>query len=184
MSRYRRAHIQGGTYFFTLSTLRRQPVLTLPTVRTALREAIQIARARYPFEILAWVLLPDHLHCIWTLPPDDADFGIRWSLIKRHVTQAANLKTTGIAVSQSRLARREGTLWQRRFWEHAIRDEEDLRRHVDYIHWNPVKHGLTQRVSDWPYSTYHRYVREGIYAADWGGFTEQAGQQFGESACA
>ena len=184
MSRYRRARIQGGTYFFTLNTLRRQAVLTQPQMRAALREGVHLARQRHPFQIDAWVLLPDHLHCIWTLPPGDADFGIRWSLIKRHVTQSAKPETSGIAASKSRVLRREGTLWQRRFWEHAIRDEEDFERHVDYIHWNPVKHGLVRRVPEWPYSTFHRYAREGIYAADWGGISERDTEQFGEAACA
>jgi len=160
MSRYRRAHHKGGTYFFTLNTLRRQPLLTLPKVRAALRESIDRTREQYPFEILAWVLLPDHLHCVWRLPTGDANFGVRWSLIKRHVTQATTLDKPGIGPSESCAARREGALWQRRFWEHLIRDEDDFRRYVDYIHWNPVKHGLVNAVAEWPYSTFHRYVNE------------------------
>lgn len=184
MSRYRRAKIEGGTYFFTLNTLRRQTVLTSPIVRTALREAINLTRKQHPFTIDAWILLPDHLHCIWTLPQGDTDFGTRWSLIKRHVTQSTRHDVGSSPISKSRASRREGNLWQRRFWEHAIRDEEDFARHVDYIHWNPVKHGLTQSVSEWPYSTFHRYVKEGVYAADWGGFMERGDESFGEFACA
>lgn len=168
MPNYRRANIAGGTYFFTVNTLRRLPVLTEAPVREALREAIRQTRLTAPFDIDAWVLLPDHLHCIWTLPQGDADFSMRWSRIKRYVSQQCG-DTFGIGnVSASRTMRRESGLWQRRFWEHQIRDEADFARHVEYIHWNPVKHGLVARAVDWPYSTFHRFVRNGVYAPDWG----------------
>jgi putative transposase len=170
MSEYRRANTKGGTYFFTVVTYRRQPFLCDERVRTALREGIKTSQLTHPFTIDAWVLLPDHLHCIWTLPPDDADFGIRWALIKRFVTKQCNseLKRDEL-MKPSKLKRKESTLWQRRFWEHQIRDESDFQQHVDYIHYNPVKHRLVNKVSDWPYSTFHRYVGQGVYDMDWAG---------------
>jgi len=177
MSSYLRAHIPGGTYFFTLTTLGRQPVLLQPAIRRALKQAIDLTRQRYPFHVDAWVLLPDHLHCIWTLPEADDQYGMRWSMIKRHVTQTTSFHGS---TTPSRKTRREGGLWQRRFWEHVIRDEEDFERHADYIHWNPIKHGLAKTVAEWPYSTFHHYVRQGVYAPDWGGFTERSNESFGE----
>jgi len=168
MPNYRRSNIAGGTYFFTVTTLHRLPVLTEAPVRKALREAIQQTHSSHPFEIDAWVLLPDHLHCIWTLPQDDADFSMRWSTIKRYVSRQCG-DTFGIdKLSASRAKRREAGLWQRRFWEHQIRDDADFTQHVDYIHWNPVKHRLVSRAAEWPYSTFHRFVHQGAYAPDWG----------------
>ena len=168
MSNYRRAQAAGGTFFFTVVAYRRQPILCDEPVRAALREAINEVRRSRPFKIDAWVLLPDHLHCIWTLPPDDGDFSLRWSLIKRQVSLAVGAQYRRAEwMNESKLKHRESTLWQRRFWEHCIRDDEDLRRHVDYLHFNPVKHGLVSRVSDWPHSTFHRFVKAGICPADW-----------------
>jgi len=116
------------------------------------------------------VLLPDHLHCIWTLPDGDHDISTRWLLIKRSVSRfSAGMALDPDTRRASMRKHRESTIWQRRFWEHQIRDERDLERHVEYIHFNPVKHGHAARVVDWPYSTFHRYVREGVYAKDWGG---------------
>jgi putative transposase len=180
MSRYRRSQTPGASYFFTVATLHRQPLLTEEPVRNALRQAIAQARRDTPFVIHAWVLLPEHLHCIWELPPGDADFGMRWSLIKRKVTQACGYADR--PTSLSRVTRREGGLWQRRFWEHQIRDERDFEKHVDYIHFNPVKHGHAQAVKDRPFSTFHRYVKEGLYPEDWGGtsLVEANGAEFGE----
>lgn len=168
MSNYRRASIAGGTYFFTVNAFRRMPVLTEAPVRASLREAIRQARDIHPFDIDAWVLLPDHLHCIWTLPEGDADFSIRWAKIKRHVSRECGAEFGLHNLSESRNKRREAGLWQRRFWEHQIRDDMDFARHVDYIHWNPVKHGLVGRACEWSYSTFHRYVREGVYPHNWG----------------
>lgn len=150
MPNYVRARLAGGSYFFTVTSLHRRPVLVKDGVRRALRNAIETTRTRSPFQIDAWTLLPDHLHCIWTLPEGDADFSMRWSMIKRLTTQQLG-----------------EPVWQARFWEHAIRDERDYERHLDYIHFNPVKHGHVQRAVDWPYSTFHRHVRDGIYTADW-----------------
>jgi len=168
MSNYRRARVAGGTFFFTVVAYRRQPILCDEPVRAALREAIREVRQSSPFKIDAWVLLPDHLHCIWTLPPDDGDFSLRRSLIKRRVSLAVGAQYRRAEwLNASKLKHRESTVWQRRFWEHSIRDEEDLRRHVDYLHFNPVKHGLVSGASDWPHSTFHRFVEAGIYPADW-----------------
>jgi len=168
MSRYRRAATSNASYFFTVVTYRRQPVLCDEAIRNALRAAIETVRATRPFVIEAWVLLPDHLHCIWTLPEGDADFSTRWMMIKRAVSLACRESHHRADwITASKRKHRESTIWQRRFWEHQIRHENDFIRHADYIHFNPVKHGYAERASDWPYSTFHRYVRDGIYAPDW-----------------
>ena len=169
MSIYRRARGPGGTYFFTVVTYRRRKIFADPVARTLLREAIMEVRAYLPFTIDAWVLLPEHLHCVWTLPPDDMDFSIRWGKIKAGFTKRSK---DGLhrpeLLTNSRKKHRESTIWQRRFWEHKIRNSDDYRRHLDYIHYNPVKHGLVAKVRDWPYSTFHRLVREGVYPENWG----------------
>ncbi len=180
MSEYRRAHIPGGAYFFTVKTFERKPVLTHEHYRIALREAITEVRGRLPFDSLAWVLLPDHIHTIWKLPEGDVDYSLRWSLIKQHVTRKCAERTQEVLVSQSRQKRREGTIWQRRFWEHLIRDDRDFRRHIDYIHYNPVKHGYVSKVVDWPYSTFHRFVRNGVYPTDWASADENTASNYGE----
>jgi putative transposase len=168
MSRYRRSLVKGASFFFTVNAYRRRPVLTHADVRAALRAAIADVRHALPFRIDAWVLLPDHLHAIWTLPEDDALYGKRWGLIKAQVSRlCAHVVNGDVNRSASRVRRRESDLWQRRFWEHQIRDEVDFERHVNYIHYNPVKHGLVTRAVDWPYSTFHRYVRRGIFPTDW-----------------
>lgn len=169
MPNYRRASIAGATYFFTVVAYRRQRILCDDAVRFALRTAIAATRADRPFDILAWVLLPDHLHCIWTLPDGDADFATRWSMIKRRVSLACRIshRQTELLTASKR-KHRESTLWQRRYWEHQIKDEADLARHVDYIHYNPVRHGLVARPADWPYSTLHRDIARGIYPLHWG----------------
>ena len=124
-------------------------------------------RETRPFTIDAWVLLPDHLHCIWTLPPGDADYSTRWNRIKRRMSLdcSADYKRDELLTASKR-NHRESTLWQRRFREHQIRDEMDFMQHVDYLHYNPVKHGLCQRLADWPHSTFHRYVTQGVYSTD------------------
>jgi putative transposase len=179
MSRYRRASAAGSTYFFTVVAYRRQPILCNETVRNALRTAIETVRTSRPFVINAWVLLPDHLHCMWTLPDDDADFSTRWMIIKRAVSLACreDFRRADL-MTASKLKHRESTIWQRRFWEHQIRNEDDFARHVDYIHFNPVKHGHAQRAEDWPYSTFHRYVRDGVYAHDWAGAMNEAALEY------
>lgn len=170
MSHYRRAAVPGGSYFFTVVTERRQPILIDPAVRLALREAIVSVRQTLPFRIDGWVLLPDHLHAIWTLPDGDADFSNRWRLIKRHVTRVCGpdyLRREFL--TKRRSAKQCGTLWQHRFWEHLIRDDRDFRQHMDYLHANPVKHGLVDAAIDWQWSSFHRWVRRGVYPPDWAG---------------
>ncbi|PLK49095.1 transposase [Uliginosibacterium sp. TH139] len=170
MSLYRRSNATGATFFFTVVTHRRQRILTDESLRVALRDAVRRVRAEMPFSIDAWVLLPDHLHCIWTLPPGDADFGRRWGRIKLFVTRAVAAEYARADWrNPSRITRRESTIWQRRFWEHQIRDDADYAAHMDYVHINPVKHGLVPTVADWPHSTFHRFVRAGVYPANWAG---------------
>lgn len=170
MSNYVRSNIAGGCYFFTVVSYKRQTILCHPAVRAALKSAIQQVRIQYPFNIHAWVLMPDHLHCIWQLPENDNDYAKRWGMIKRSVTQQCqSLDIIKSKPSESRQKRHESGLWQRRYWEHFIRNKMDYQQHFDYTHWNPVKHGIVSKVSDWPHSTFHRYVKEEIYPEDWGG---------------
>lgn len=181
MSRYRRANTAGATYFFTVVTYRRRDFLCDDPVRLALREAIQKVRAKYPFQIDAWVLLPDHLHAIWTLPKGDADFPLRWQLIKRHVTrQCGELLHQPDLMTVSKTKHRESTIWQRRYWEHMIRDDADYEQHMNYLHYNPVKHGLVKQVKDWPYSSFHRYVENGTYDKNWGATMSRDDGNYGE----
>ena len=165
MPDYRRNFIPGGTYFFTVTLLDRGTD-TLVAHIESLRAAVRAVKSRYPFEIVAWVVLPDHLHCIWTLPAGDADYPGRWRGIKQRFSKALPHDERRTPVREKR---GERGIWQRRFWEHTIRDEHDLQAHIDYIHINPLKHQCVTRVADWPHSTFHRYVRDGIYPADWAG---------------
>ena len=131
---------------------------------------IHKVRTQYPFTLDAWVLLPDHIHAIWTLPENEANFSLRWQLIKRYVTQAcAHKYKRKDWLNASKIKHQESTLWQRRYWEHQIRDERDYRTHMDYCHFNPVKHDLVKRVQDWEYSSFHRHVTLGNYPRDWAG---------------
>jgi putative transposase len=164
MPQYIRAFVPGGTFFFTVTLLERRRKLLTENI-DHLREVFKAACRRRPFTIEAIVILPDHLHCIWTLPSGDADFSTRWHDIKARF--AAQIPR-GERLSARRLQKGERGIWQRRFWEHVIRDEGDYERHVDYIHYNPVKHGYVTRVADWPYSSFQRYVERGIYDLDWG----------------
>jgi len=175
MVNYRRNFVPGGTFFFTVTLADRSSKVLVEHV-DLLRNALRAARRERPFAIDAIVILPEHLHAIFTLPPEDFDFSGRWRRIKGHFSTAL------IAASTDLKRRPNGNLglWQRRFWEHTIRDEGDFARHVDYIHFNPVKHALVQRVRDWPYSSFHRYVREGILPDDWAGDAGEGGQGFGE----
>ena len=165
MPDYRRNRVSGGTYFFTVNALERKLSLLTDHI-DALRAAVRKVRARRPFHIDAWVVLPDHLHCVWTLPPGDADYSSRWKAIK--IAFAKSLPATEI-LSSVRRGKRERGIWQRRFWEHTIRDDRDYSAHMDYVHYNPVKHGLVARVAAWPYSSFHHCVEAGIYPVDWGG---------------
>ncbi len=168
MSDYRRDR-SGSTYFFTVVTYDRQPILCVADSRRALKEVIREVREARPFEVKAWVLLPDHIHCVWELPEGDSDYSVRWALIKKGFTKRMTGRIETPLPNLSRIKRREASVWQRRFWEHRIRDEDDLKRHVDYIHYNPVKHGLVDSPKGWKHSTFHRYVEAGLYPEDWGG---------------
>ena len=173
-SRYRqpgyRQPNSGNTYFFTLVSFRRNPILCLPPLRTALRRAIVDVRATHPFDIDAWVLMPDHLHCILTLPEGDLDHATRWATIRSAVSRAALVSTVSTGTrNPSRIAHRDASIWERRIDAHPIRDEREFERHVDYIHVNPVRHGHAASAADWPYSTFHRYVKNGVYLPEWNG---------------
>jgi putative transposase len=175
MPNYRRAFIPGGCWFFTVNLLERRESLLVDHIAD-LREAVGRTRQAFPFTIDAFVVLPDHLHAIWTLPPGDADFSTRWRLIKSRFAQALPKQERLSAV---RRERHERGIWQRRFWEHLIRDDADYARHIEYCHINPVKHGLVNRVRDWPHSSFHRDVRDGVFPLDWAGELERVGV-FGE----
>ncbi|MGC1953665.1 MAG: transposase [Gammaproteobacteria bacterium] len=164
MTEYRRARIRGATYFFTVNCAERSGNHLLVDHIHRLRPIFCKVKSEHPFEIDAMVVLPEHLHCIWTLPPGDVDYPTRWALIKAGFSRAI---AAGERQSMSRIKRGERGIWQRRYWEHLIRDDQDFQRHVDYIHWNPVKHGWVRRVKDWPHSSFHAYVRRGIYPANW-----------------
>jgi putative transposase len=169
MPNYRRNFVPGGTYFFTVVTHERRPLFDCDATRETLRTAIQTIRKNRPFTIVAMVLLPDHLHWVWTLPEGDAAYPTRMRRIKEEFTRSF-LEAGGVdgPLSNSRAKKRERAVWQRRFWEHTCYDQDDVNRCIDYIHWNPVKHGLVQRVKDYPWSSFHRYVEEGIYPLEWG----------------
>jgi len=165
---YRRARVPGGCYFFTAVTHQRRKLFTCNAVVDQLRHAFRRVMNKYPFTIDAIVVLPDHLHCIWTLPAGDADFGTRWRLIKTYVTQG--MSDYGALRLIRPTGRGEGmpSVWQHRYWEHVIGSETDFRAHVDYIHYNPVRHQYVSRPADWGWSSFGMYVRRGIYASDWG----------------
>ncbi|MBO3275845.1 REP-associated tyrosine transposase [Pseudomonas schmalbachii] len=163
MTSYRRDHTPGATWFFTLNLADRRSRLLADHI-DQLRAAFRYTMGRHPWRIDAIVILPDHIHALCTLP--DSDYALRWRLVKTHFSR--NLPS-GEHVSTSRLRRGERGIWQRRYWEHRIRDDEDFARHVDYIHHNPRKHGYVERVADWPWSSFHRYVREGLLLVDWAG---------------
>jgi len=164
MSDYLRAWIPGGKYFFTVNLAERRGNTLLVDRIHLLRRAFREIRAMHPFEMQAFVILPEHIHCIWRLPDNDHRFDVRWRLIK---TAFSRSLTVNENVSASRRLRGERGIWQRRYWEHAIRDEQDWRRHLDYIHYNPVKYGHVRRVADWPHSSFHRFVQMGMYPKNW-----------------
>ncbi len=174
---YRRNRIPGATYFFTVTLSDRQSDLLTRHI-DCLREAFRFIRRRRPFVIDAMVVLPDHLHALWTLPPGDSDYPGRWRALKSRFTRGL----AGKGISIERNDKGEYRLWQRRYWEHTIRDERDLRVHVDYIHYNPVKHGWVKRPMDWPHSSLHRFVRAGWVSADWaaGGVEIAEATNYGE----
>ena len=165
MTEYRRYRVDGGTYFFTVALYDRRTALLTENIGL-LRNAVTEIKRKHPFRIDAMVVLPEHLHCIFTLPENDHDFPMRWRQIKSAFSR--QLPATE-RLSKSRINKHERGIWQRRFWEHAIADQNDFNRHVEYIHFNPVKHRLTERVADWPYSTFFKYVEQGICPLSWGG---------------
>ena len=166
--RYRRVNAAGATFFFTLVTERRRPLFREPEAVALLVGAIEKVRSRHPFDIDAYVVLPDHLHTLWTLPDGDANFSTRWRLIKEGFTRGYLKTHEHPQRSESRRAKGEQSIWQRRFWEHAIRDDADFSAHLDYIHINPVKHGLVTAARDWPYSTFPDWIARGGYDEWWG----------------
>ncbi len=168
MPEYRRVK-DGRTFFFTVVTFNRQRFLCFKESRIALRRVIEEVRLLQPFKINAWVLMPDHIHCIWSLPENDVDYSKRWGLIKSKYTKiVGNRLVKNVQSTGSRKKKRESTVWQRRFWEHKIRNEKDYENHCNYIHYNPVKHGLVCSPKDWVFSTFHRYVKNATYPEDWG----------------
>ena len=152
MPNYRRARDES-TWFFTVVSKNREPLLTQTESRRVLKEVLSELRKQWPLQIQAWVLLPDHIHCIWRLPENDSRYSMRWGWLKKEVTKQLQ---------------RGGSIWQPRFWEHQIRDDRDFAAHCDYIHYNPAKHGLVSAPLDWPWSTFHKFVQQGIYTQSWG----------------
>ncbi|MDR0440289.1 MAG: transposase [Candidatus Accumulibacter sp.] len=161
--KYRRTRVAGGSYFFTVNLAERSRTLQVDHV-AELRDAVRVVKQNHPFVALAWVVLPDHMHAIWELPEDDGNCATRWMLIKSGFSRSIPKREW---VRESRRKKGERGLWQRRVREHLITDAEDLQRHMDYVHFNPVKHGYVKRASDWSYSSIHRYIRRGWLPDDW-----------------
>ena len=159
---YRRSRIAGGTFFFTVNLRDRRRAL-LATYADALRDIVRGVKCELPFTIDAMVVLPDHWHAVWTMPIDDVAYARRIRLVKARFTK--HLLHSGVRIAKDE--RGEYRLWQKRFWEHTMRDERDLAAHVDYVHINPVRHGYVARAADWPHSTFHRYVKNGLLPVDW-----------------
>ncbi|MDR2239976.1 MAG: transposase [Zoogloeaceae bacterium] len=167
--KYKRAWQAGGAYFFTVNLAERSRTLLLDHI-DRLRDTVRDVKQNHPFDILAWVVLPDHLHTIWSLPESDNDCAMRWMLIKAGFSRGIPKEET---IRATRQRKRERGIWQRRFWEHLITDENDLQRHMDYVHINPVKHGHVARASEWPYSSIHRYIRQGWMTENWAAETNE-----------
>ncbi|MBL1293284.1 MAG: transposase [Thiotrichales bacterium] len=164
MPKYLRYRIEGGCYFFTVTLLERNNTLLVDNI-DLLRDSVRFCKQKQPFCIDAWVVLPEHMHCVWTLPEGDDDFSGRWKRFKTFFSKGLPKVERR---SKVRIKRGERGIWQRRFWEHAIRNDQDYENHMDYLHFNPVKHGYVKYIKDWPHSTFHRYVREGVYNENWG----------------
>lgn len=188
MPEYRRFYAGNAAFFFTVVSSNRMPILTTEFARGILHTAWKTVEKRFPFTTDAICLLPDHIHCLWTLPEDDPNYSRRWSLIKKLFSQnywnyvkSENEKHQVLPIrNESFIRRRELNIWQRRFWAHYIEDQDDLNRHLDYIHYNPVKHELVKNVCDWPWSSFHRYVKMGFYDINWGGGDYDALNNMGE----
>jgi len=185
MPNYRRDQTPGATWFFTVVAFQRRPIFCNRKFRNSLKRAILRTQENHPFNVNAWVLLPDHLHCVWTLPDDDSDFSIRWKLIKQYVSRDCQSEfKLQVSLSAAKRKRRESSIWQRRFWEHKIRGEKDYKTHLDYLHFNPVKHGYCDTPSEWRYSSFHRHQAEGIYPMNWAATESSKSNtnfQYGES---
>jgi putative transposase len=175
MPQYRRARIEGSIFFFTVVLADRSSNLLVDQI-DRMRRAYRMVQERRPFETIAICVLPDHIHSLWALPEGDSDFSTRWGLIKSGFSRGLDPRSR----SESKIVKREKGIWQRRYWEHAIRDDADLERHADYVHFNPVKHGYVKRVVDWPHSSFHRYVDRGLLDPDWGGDMKDIQGAFGE----
>jgi len=175
--RYRRDDTKGGSWFFTVNLAERNKTLLVDEI-DALREVMKKVKQRYPFKLDAMVVLPDHIHAIWTLPTDDNDYSTRWGLIKSGFSrQMPKIER----INKSRVKKGERGIWQRRYWEHLIRDEQDYEKHVNYIHYNPVKHGYVKHPIDWPFSSIHEFVSKGILDSDWVYSEKEAGiKEYGE----
>jgi len=167
MPDYRRAYLNGGTFFFTVVCYRRNSIVREEAAIDLLWRCFQATMAMYPFRVDASVILPDHLHIIWTLPENDSDFSTRWKRIKSAFSRHYHGYTIE-DISESMRRKKEKGIWQRRFWEHVIRDQADFNRHCDYIHYNPVKHGLVHSPLEWKHSSFKKFVEKGLYSQDWG----------------
>ncbi|MBR9801141.1 transposase [bacterium] len=169
MPNYRRARVPGACYFFTVVTYRRSSVFESRDAQSLLGNVIRECRERWPFVVNAMVLLPDHLHAMWTLPRGDDRYSARWGYIKKQFT-SRYLAETGVeqGVSAAEQKERRRGVWQPRFWEHTIQSESDFERHFDYLHYNPVKHQYVQCPHEWSASSFHRWVNAGVYSRDWG----------------
>jgi putative transposase len=176
VSDYRRNFVPGGSFFFTVNLADRHSQRLIESI-DSLRRAFRHVRARHPFTLDAIVVMPEHLHAIWTLPVGDADYSTRWQLIKAVFSRGIEAVEQR---SKSRAAKDERGIWQRRYWEHTLRDESDFARHCDYIHFNPVKHGYVRTAHEWPYSSLHRFVKLGICPLDWASGADSDGSGFGE----
>lgn len=175
MADYRRNFVAGGSFFFTVNLAQRNLSLLTDHIKL-LRQAFRYTLARHPFVIDASVVLPEHLHTIWTLPQGDTDYATRWRLIKTFFSRGV---ITGEPISPSRSTKGERGIWQRRYWQHTIKSDLDFVRHADYIHFNPVKHGFVKTVDKWPHSSFHRFVKLGKYPSNWAGGSENE-MEFGE----
>jgi len=176
MVMYRRNRVEGGTYFFTVALQDRKRAYLVDHIDD-LRKSVRYALRKQPLHIDAWVVLPEHMHALWTLPPGDDDYSGRWKNIKGRFSHL--LVAAGEPIRKN--ARNEYDLWQGRFWEHTIRDDADYAHHFDYIHYNPVKHGWVTSVRDWPYSSFHRCVKSGLYPLTWGENAQEFPGEYGES---
>ncbi len=173
---YRRADVKGGTYFFTVNLAERNKTLLIDEF-DSLRLVLNRVKKQHPFQLNAMVVLPDHLHALLTLPLNDKDYSTRWALIKAGFSRQLPKDER---INRSRKSKGERGIWQRRFWEHLIRDDQDYENHVNYIHYNPVKHGYVERAVDWSYSTIHAYISDGVLRNDWGSAESIPDIEFGE----